>query len=190
MKQFKISVLAIVAVLSFSSCSSDDNAPVPVNEEEVITTVTATFTPMNGGTAITLTSRDLDGDGPNAPIVTASGNFIAGTMYHGSVVFLNELSNPAENITDEIEEEGDEHQLFFQQSGLGSFTYGDEDANGNPIGLHFNYTAANTPANGNLTITLRHEPNKTGEGVANGTITNAGGATDAEVTFVVTVVAE
>ena len=187
MKQFRISILAVAALVSFSSCSNDDDAPVPVNEEEVITTITATFTPMNGGTAITLTSRDLDGDGPNAPIVTASGNFVAGTTYHGAVTFLNELSNPAENITDEIHEEGDEHQIFYQQTDLGSFVYDDEDANGNPIGLHFTYTAANAPVNGNLTVTLRHEPNKTGEGVANGTITNAGGSTDAEVTFAVTV---
>lgn len=187
MKQFRISVLAIAAMLSFASCSSDDDAPVPVNEEEVITTVTATFTPMAGGSTITLTSRDLDGDGPNAPVVTASGNFVAGITYHGSIVFLNELNNPAENITDEIEEEGDEHQIFYQQNGLGSFIYDDEDMNGNPVGLHFTYTAATTPITGNLTVTLRHEPNKAGEGVAAGSIANAGGSTDAEVTFAVTV---
>lgn len=188
MKNLKISLLALVATLSFTSCSSDDDALVPVNEEEVITTVTATFTPQGGGTPVTLTSCDLDGDGPDAPILTVSGDFAVGTNYNGTVTFLNELANPAENITEEITEEGDEHQIFFQQNGLGTFTYADEDVNGNPIGLQFTYEAAQAETSGNLTITLRHEPNKNAEGVSNGIITNAGGSTDATVTFAVNVV--
>lgn len=187
MKQFKITVLALITIVSFASCSDDDSVAPPVNEEEVITTVTVTFTPMNGGTAVVLTSRDLDGDGPNAPVVTASGNLIAGITYDGRVTFLNELASPIEDITEEIDAEGDKHQIFYQQTGLGDFTYLDEDANGNPIGLHFIYTAPGITANGPLTVTLRHEPNKIAEGVAQGIITNAGGATDAEVTFNVVV---
>ncbi|PZR20532.1 MAG: type 1 periplasmic binding fold superfamily protein [Flavobacterium psychrophilum] len=186
MKNLRISALALITIISLSSCSSDDTATI-VNEEEVITTVTATFTPEAGGTPIVLTSRDLDGDGPDAPVVTVSGNFATGTAYNGTVTFLNELETPAGNITEEIFEEGHEHQIFFQQNGLGIFTYNDTDVNGNPIGLKFKYTAAANAATGNLTLTLRHEPNKDGEGVANGNITNAGGSTDAEVVFNVSV---
>ncbi|RYD86178.1 MAG: type 1 periplasmic binding fold superfamily protein, partial [Sphingobacteriales bacterium] len=127
MKNLKISALALVTLISFASCS-DDDAATPVNEEEVITTITATFTPAAGGTPIVLTSRDLDGDGPDAPVVTVSGNFATGASYNGSVTFLNELTSPAENITEEIHEEGDEHQLFYQ--GVGIFTYTDADVNG------------------------------------------------------------
>ena len=187
MKNLKISLLALVAMVSFSSCSSDDDAPVPVNEEEVITTVTATFTPQGGGTAVILTSRDLDGDGPDAPVLSVSGDFTTGTMYNGNITFLNELVNPAEDITEEVQEEGEEHQVFFQQNGLGDIVYADEDANGNPIGLAFTFEASETETSGNLTITLRHEPNKTAEGVSNGDITNAGGSTDAIATFNVSV---
>lgn len=182
MKNLRISALALITIITFSSCSSDDTATI-VNEEEVITTVTATFTPQGGGTPIVLTSRDLDGDGPNAPVVTVSGNFAVSTAYNGNVTFLNELSEPAGNITTEVEEEGHEHQIFFRQTGLGTFAYADTDANGNPIGLSFTYTAASAPTTGNLTLTLRHEPNKDAEGVAQGNITNAGGSTDAEVVF-------
>ena len=59
-----------------ASCSDDDDTPEPVNEEELITTMTVTLTPQGGGNSITLQTRDLDGDGPDAPVVTVSGNFI------------------------------------------------------------------------------------------------------------------
>ncbi len=186
MKNLKISALALITIISFSSCSSDDSNG-PVNEEEVITTVTATFTPVGGGTPIILRSRDLDGDGPDAPVITVSDNFTVGTAYNGTVTFLNELENPAGNITSEVLEEGIDHQLFYHQTGLGTFSYADEDVAGDPIGLQFTYTAASAPATGGLTITLRHQPNKGAEGVAGGIIDNAGGSTDAEVSFNVVV---
>ncbi|MFP9100186.1 type 1 periplasmic binding fold superfamily protein [Flavobacterium sp. RHBU_24] len=186
MKNLKLMAIAAFTIVSLSACSDDDTAQ-PVNEEEVITTVTATFTPQGGGSAITLASRDLDGDGPDAPVVTASGSFTAGTAYNGTITFLNELSSPADNITEEVEEEGEDHQVFFQQSGLGTFTYTDADADGKPIGLAFTYTAAAAPTTGTLTVTLRHLPNKSAANVAAGDITNAGGATDAEVTYNVTI---
>lgn len=189
MKKIQFLALSLAVVTLFPSCSDDDSAPQIVNEEEVITTVTATFVPVGGGNTVTLTSRDLDGDGPDAPVVTVSGPFTTGKTYNGSVTFLNELQNPTGNITEEIEEEGVEHQLFFLQAGaLGTFNYTDEDANGHPVGLGFTYNSATVPVTGTLSIVLRHEPNKSGSGVANGDITNAGGSTDAQVNFAVSVV--
>jgi hypothetical protein len=190
MKRIHFLALSLAVVTLLPSCSDDDSAPQIVNEEEVITTVTATFTPVGGGNTVTLMSRDLDGDGPDAPVVTVSGPFTTNKTYNGTVTFLNELQNPAGNITEEIEEEGVEHQLFFLQAGtLGTFAYADEDANGHPVGLGFTYNSAAAPATATLSIVLRHEPNKSASGVANGDITNAGGATDALVNFPVSVVA-
>jgi hypothetical protein len=181
MKNLRILTIAITATFLYS-CSNDDK---PVNEDEVITTVTTTLT--GGGQVITLTSRDLDGDGPNAPVITVSGNLAANTTYTGSVSFLNETETPAENITTEILDEGVDHQLFFQApTALGTFAYADSDANGRPIGLQFTLTTLNATT-GNITVTLRHEPNKTAAGVSLGNITNAGGSTDAAVTYPVTV---
>lgn len=188
MKKLKLTLFA--AIVFLSACSDDDSVPPIVNEEEVITTITATFTPAGGGDVVTLTSRDLDGDGPASPVVTVSGPFITNKTYNGAVTFLNELQNPAGNITEEIEEEGNAHQIFFLQGGtLGTFTYTDVDINGNPVGLQFTYSAPATPATANLSIVLRHNPDKLAAGVANGIITNAGGTTDAQVTFPVAVVA-
>ena len=182
MKTFKLTnklFLSLFAV-ALISCS-DDDAPAPVNEEEVITTVRTTL--VAGGQTVTLLSRDLDGDGPNAPVVTVSGNLTAGTTYTGSVEFFNETINPADNITTEVEEEGVDHQIFYQApASIGTFTYTDTDANGKPIGLDFTLVTASA-ATGNLTVTLRHLPNKSAAGVSTGNIANAGGATDAQVTY-------
>ena len=90
MKNLRILAIAMITVVSLNSCSKDDNKA--VNEEEVITTVTTTLT--GGGQTIFLKSKDLDGDGPNAPVVTVSGPLTAGINYTGTVSFLNEIANP------------------------------------------------------------------------------------------------
>ncbi|WP_194100242.1 type 1 periplasmic binding fold superfamily protein [Flavobacterium circumlabens] len=191
-KQLKMAAIALVATLAFSSCSKDDETvPAPVNEEELITTVTATYTPVGGGTAITLKYKDLDAEGANPPVITVSGTFEKNKTYNGLVTVLNESSNPVDDITLEIIEEGVDHQLFYQKTGtLNAFSYATApsnfDKNGKPVGLQSVFTTTEA-ATGNLIITLRHEPNKSGANVSNGDITNASGATDFEVTFPISV---
>ena len=181
LKLIHVSFIAFAAVLS---CNDSDD-PIIINEEEVITTVTATLTPVGGGTIITLQSRDLDGDGPNVPVITISGNLAPNTTYSGAIEVLNETVTPAENITEEVEEEGDEHQFFFTPTNsVVTVAYADMDINGDPIGIEFTLTTTNA-SSGNLTVTLIHEPNKNAAGVSSGDITNAGGETDAEATFAI-----
>ena len=180
MKFFKYALLA--STLIFASCSDDDdNAPDPVNEEEVITTLTVTL--ESGSDTVVMQYQDVDGDGPDAATVTVSGPPSDNTSYNGSIVLLNETESPAENVTEEIEEEDDEHQFFYTiGSGLDVDTeYANFDGDGNPLGTMF---VLNTgiPSSGGLTFTLRHEPNKPNSGLE-----NAGGSTDIEVTFDVTV---
>ena len=178
MKTIKfLSMLALTGVL-FTSCSDDDDTPEEVNEEETITTMTVTLVPVGGGDTVTFQTRDLDGDGPNPPVITAP-DLAGNTTYNGSIVLLNETEDPAENITEEVEEEDDEHQFIFQFTGsVSSVTPTDQDDNGNPVGLNF---AMNTDTAGaaTLTITLRHEPNKPNDG----TLAGAGGETDITATF-------
>ena len=184
MRNLKFLTTAIFATALFVACSSDDdNTPAPVNEEEVITTLTVTLTPDGGGTSITLQTRDLDGDGPNAPVINVSGDLAAGVTYNGSIVLLNETVNPSENITEEVEEEDEDHQFFYGiGSGLDVTTaYSNFDSNGNPLGTEFTLTT-DTASSGMLTFTLRHEPTKPNTG-----IDNAGGETDIKATFNVTV---
>ena len=183
MKTIKIFSLLTLSAIILQSCSDDDPAPLPINEEEIITTLTVTLVPDGGGTTVTLQSRDLDGDGPNPPEVTVSGNLTADTNYAGSLVLLNETESPAENITEEVEEEDEEHQFFYTVGGgLNATTqYANFDDDGNPLGTLF--TLSTTAASsGTLGFTLRHEPIKPNTGLA-----DAGGETDIAVTFSVTI---
>jgi hypothetical protein len=183
----KVSILFLSA-LAFTLTSCEDDDPIAVNEEEVITTLTATLVPVGGGTTITLQTRDLDGDGPNAPVITVSGPLAVNKTYNGSLVLLNETESPAENKNEEIEKEDDEHQFFFQvTNNLATISYNDADGNGNPLGLKFTLVTSGTAGSGNLTITLRHEPNKSAAGVKDGNIANAGGETDIQAVFPITV---
>jgi hypothetical protein len=185
MKSIKHILVLASIIISAASCS-DDN-PIAVNEEELITTVTVTLISQDDGTEIVLNSVDLDGDGPDAPVVTVSGNLAANTIYTGATEVLNETENPAEDITEEVLEEGVDHQFFYTFSnGLASTAYTDSDENGDPIGLNFTLTTTNSGSE-NLTVSLIHEPNKNGSGVVDGSITNADGETDAEVTFTLTI---
>ncbi|MDC7993647.1 type 1 periplasmic binding fold superfamily protein [Altibacter sp. HG106] len=172
-----------IALFTVTSCSNDDdNTPEPVNEEEVITTLTATM--VAEGSTVTLRTQDLDGDGPNAPVVTVSGNFQANTTYVGGIVVLNETEDPAENITSEVLEEAIEHQ-FFHLVGTGldaTTTYGDFDDNGDPLGVTFTLETG-AASTGTLTIVLRHEPKKPNDG----TLADAGGETDIRADFNITI---
>jgi len=135
---------------------------------------------------VTLSFEDLDGDGGAAPTITA-GTLAANTTYTGTIVLLNESASPVDNITEEVEEEGVDHQFFFQSTVAGiSVSYNDRDDNGNPIGLSNTLTTGDA-ASGAMTITLRHEPDKMATGVSGGDISNAGGETDIEVTFTIAV---
>ena len=178
MKKFLILFITFGLV---TSCSDDDDDPTPVNEEEVITTVILTLTPAGGGTPVIFQSRDTDGDGPNAPLVTVSSALSASTTYTGSIEFLNELEDPAEDITEEVEEEADEHQVFYGFTGTSgsSVIYDDLDENGNPLGVNITFNSGAASTGNTLTVTLKHEPTKPNDGTANG----AGGETDVEATF-------
>ena len=181
MKIFKYALLAIPFL--YFSCDDDNETPDPINEEEVITTMIVTLVNhQNGSDVVTMQTQDLDGDGPNAPVITVSGPLTAGTSYAGSVQFLNEMEDPAEDITEEVQEEDDEHQVFFSASGVGmEFVYMDFDGDGNPLGTQF-VLAPLGAGSGSVTITLVHEPTKPNDG-----LDTAGGEIDIQTTFSVTV---
>ena len=148
----------------------------------MITTLTVTLVPNDGGTAITLQSRDLDGDGSDAPVIT-TGDLAAGVTYSGRIVLLNETVDPAEDITEEVEEENLEHQFFHTSGGDLDITISNEnlDTNGNKLGTEFTLVAG-AASSGTLTFTLRHEPTKPNTGLE-----DAGGETDISATFSVSV---
>lgn len=148
---FFLSAFSVV----LASCKKDQ---VPVNEEELITTVKLNFTEVGTGTVTTATFRDIDGEGGNPPSLFETVNLLSGRSYQVRIEVLNESVSPAENITDEIIAEANDHQFYFQPSGVAvAVTNLDTDPNGLPLGVNSVWTAAAT-GSGTIRLTLKHKP--------------------------------
>lgn len=178
-----LAFFAIGSLLTFSSCGSDDD-PNPSNEEELITTVTIVLEPSEdapkSAQRVEATWRDMDGFGGTVPTIGALV-LQSGVTYNATVTLLNEQANPDVDVTEEVEEEGTEHQLFYQVSGADvTVTPTDRDANGRILGLISTVvagTASTTP--GTLRIVLKHQP----DGQKTDTSTINTGETDVDVLF-------
>jgi len=184
MKNFKILALFLVIAPFISSCSSDDdNTPPVINEEEVITDVTLTFT--NGSeetTTYTFTDPQFRDENYIAPVITLT----SGETYQVETNFFNNSDpNDPEVITEEIEEERDDHFLtygFTTDEVVLTRTDGalSTDSDGIQIGLSTQWVAGN-PVSGDVVVSLIHQPTEKNTDPAEGSVT--GGETDVEVTF-------
>lgn len=195
--------LPLLALPLLAACGEDDDHG-HGHEQEVITTVTLTFTPPGGGAPIVAEFDDPDGDGGAPPTVDAI-TLEAGTTYAVTVGFENRLEAPAEDITLEIRDEAEDHQVFFTGTAVDgpasaqpaaplAHTYVDTDADGLPLGLANQIVAS--AGTGQLTLTLRHLPAVNGVATKTADLATQvrehgfaaiGGETDAQVTFDVTV---
>ncbi len=200
--------IAPLILLALPACSDVDkdehNHDHHDHEHEVITAVVLTFTSQADDSELSFTWSDAEDDAnptiDNIVLLDAAD-------YTVSVEFLNELEDPTEDITPEIADEEDEHQIFFTGSAVeGPATgtnddaivehdYADEDVNGMPIGLD-NSISTRSTGSGELTVTLRHLPFESGNpvktdgmtgDVATGGFGSIGGETDVQVTFPITV---
>lgn len=180
--KLNLSILTLLCVIFVTSCDSDD--PEIPNEEELITTVTVTFTPNDTKEeTVEVIYEDLDGDGGVVATIT-SGTLVSNMEYSTSIELLNEQESPADDITEEVEEESDEHQFFFviEDTLDATFSYDDEDSDGNPVGLSTTWVTGEA-SNGTITVILRHEPTKPNDG----TPSDAGGESDIEIEFEFTI---
>ena len=178
MKLFNLILfISLVAV----GCNSED--PFISNEDELITTVIYTLTPVAGGDPVVFSFQDLDGEGSTPPVII-NGTLNANTVYNGELSLLNETTTPPEDIGAEVGEESEDHQFFFAHEGSLAINvlYADTDTNGDPLGLLTTLETGVASA-GELVITLKHLPKKPN----NGTLADAGGVSDVEVVFSVTI---
>ena len=167
------------------------------HEHEVMTTVELLFTDAAGTESIsTWADPENDGDPQIDDISLSAGEYSLG------IRFLTEMEEEPEDVTIEINDEAEEHQVFFTGSavfaddanGILDISYGDADENDLPVGLLNDLTAS--AGTGELTVTLRHMPPESGTPVKvagledevyeNG-FDNIPGANDISVTFPVTV---
>jgi hypothetical protein len=196
MKALKLifSLFAIGLVIFLSGCDKDD--PTPENIKEAITKATLTFVPQGGGSTVSVTATDPDGDGPKPRTLSGAISLARNTTYTLSITLINELAKPTDpqyNVTAEVEEEDDEHMFFFawtnntfsNPTGDGNIdnrpdavNYQDDDDNGFPLGLVTTWTTVNSSANGTFTILLKHQPD-----LKSATSSSNDGERDLDVTF-------
>lgn len=180
--------LLLSGPLLLAACKKDKEDPKPENQDnELITTLRYTLTPVGGGTPVFVQFRDADGDGGAAPVITSTSadgklTLRKGLTYNGRLLVLDESKTPADTVSNEVKEEADEHLFVFAPTpaALLNVTITDRDANSLPLGLETSVQTQTAAGSGNLQITLRHQP-----GVKNGTA--APGDTDIEVTFPVVI---
>ncbi len=173
-----LATIAIILLVSFSSCSKND--PIPeLNQEEYNsvkltfehgTYVNNVFTPSDGETVVNFTK--------NGTPTPAAINLTEGESYR---MKINILQNE-ESINQEIIDEADEHQFFFLGSPEGVFDYKYED---DQVGLTGILSALKqTSAAFDFQILLRHALNKdhaAAQSWNNAQYVEAGGADDLNI---------
>jgi len=177
-----------------AACHSDD--PQKEDVPELITKVTLTFTPDGGGDPVVVTAKDPDGTGVQSLQTSGPITLAKGASYTLELALVNELAkptDPAYDITAEVEEEGYEHMFFYSwtndvfanPAGNGNVDnrndavrYEDKDSNGQPIGLHTAWTSAAAASSGKFQVLLKHQP-----GLKSATSTSADGEDDLNITF-------
>ena len=189
--------------LIFTNCNGDDDAPEEEDELEVITDVTLVFTNKdNEEDVVKASAKDPDGMGAEDLELVDGGNInlTSGVTYTLTFEITNSLAEEEDekNVKAEIEEEDDEHQLFFaftngafsNPTGNGNIdtasdpiNYEDEDDNDNPVGLETTWTAGSALSNpGTFRVLLKHQPD-----VKTSTSTATTGDTDFDLTFVLNI---
>jgi hypothetical protein len=201
----KLLILLLISgsLIYLAGCNNDD--PEPENVPELITKVSLIFTPMGGGSVVTVSATDPDGEGVQDITVDGPINLAKETQYTLTLELINALYKPGDDgydLTDEVEEEGDEHQFFFSfseglfasptgtgnikdnaSSAVESINYLDDDSGGLPIGIITSWTTANTPASSkSFRVILKHLP-----GIKSSTSTSLDGESDLDITFVMNV---
>ncbi len=205
-KHFATAVFATSLLLA--ACKKDEktNPPSPTpapppNEQELITTFKLY---LNDGTNTAVyTFKDPDGEGgipafygPGTTTASTQSDsvivLIANTSYTATLYFLDESKADTDTISYEIEEEADEHMVFFNQTNPSalpnasvaisgsnlSITYLDNDGATPPLplGLITSWQTGNAAGKVPLVIDLKHQPE-----TKNGTY--APGDTDISVLF-------
>jgi hypothetical protein len=173
--------LSILSLLTIAACNRDDT-PAPV-EQELITTIRL-IVKDSAGTARTFDYRVQNGFGSTSPgSIRVDSVVLPASPAHFNVEVrvLNESAQPAEDITDEIIAERDDHLFIVHataEAGSSPIAFGSGSTDN--AGRPFNQTLklnAPSASSGQIIVTLRHEPTDKNSSVS------PGGETDAEAVF-------
>ncbi len=170
-KYLFIALMVLGSAVVFTACDDDD--PEPENTPEVITDFTLVFTNTADNSTVTARAQDPDGLGAQPLAVLDDIELMAGATYELTLEVINNLDpTDPEDIAEEIEEEGDEHQIYYGFT-EGAFTnpggngnidnagdpvdYMDQDENGCNLGLMTAWTTG-AAQSGQFRVRLQHQP--------------------------------
>ena len=185
MKKVIYSIFAIaVFTISFTACKKDEVTEPVVVEEELITTLKINVTDSNNNSqSFVYKIENGFGSTTQGTIVIDTVKLMPDYIYSYTLEVLNESEDPAEDVTEEVLSERDEHLFFLSSNpstGMGSvvMSEGSKDSQNLPFNQSGKLTTGSA-GSGYLTITLLHAPTD-----KNGNSTAAtGGETDAEAIF-------
>lgn len=175
----------------FSACNllNDPHDDDHHDDHDLITTVRVQMAAQASSFMAEYVWEDLDGIGGDNPSRIDTIVVETGKTYTGMLTLANKAKTPSVDMTAEIREDADEHQVFYTLSaGVGSapgtITVTDRDGRNLPLGLNFSWSVAQGGAGlpATLKITLYHYDEKSDK---NGT--DPGNETDLEVVFPVVV---
>jgi hypothetical protein len=196
-------ILAIL-FLATVGCSDtetpgDDHDHDHDHDNELMNEVILNFESTTGGDDVVITWTE---DTAETDLIVLSD----ADDYSLSLGFWNTLGTEDENVTIEINDEADEHQVFFTGGGvvgpasdsmdaIVTQSYSDFDSNGLPVGLE-NTITTDAVGTGEFIVTLRHMPPESGVAVKTETLADdvladgfsaIGGNNDVQLTFTIEV---
>lgn len=177
-------VLLLAATTLFTACDKDDDEG-EGNEEEVITTLTMKLTPVGGGSTIQFSYDDPDGPGGASPTISPV-TLQANRQYNFEVELLDKTKNPVADITEEVEEEADEHRMYFITGNNINISQLNTDGAGLPLGTTGVLATAGAGTS-TLRVVLRHYGGNPPNKAANDPVDSPKSSSDADVTFNVTI---
>ncbi|MFC1732171.1 type 1 periplasmic binding fold superfamily protein [candidate division KSB1 bacterium] len=160
-RKYMITAAVVAALFIVAGCSDDEvTNPITENPQELITKVTITLIDDISAAESTAVWSDFDGPGGNDPVI-GTLELLAGSTYSGSIELLDETKSPVEDISEEVEEEADEHQFFYTVEGDATsrmtVEITDLDSNNFPVGLEFTVSiSSGGAAAGVLNVVLFH----------------------------------
>ena len=146
-----------ILLIALAACKKETQ-PAEENDMELITTIQLDFEHDGSTQKATFIWEDADGPGGDEPY-SDTIKLKAGTMYSVTVSFWNKTLNPAEDITNEVQNESEHHRIYYEPgAATGIIVDGlDDDVSGMPLGVNSVWTTTDVSA-GNVLVVLRHYP--------------------------------
>lgn len=162
-KLYPVYLTAILLFFTISACEKSVE-PKPISDQELITTVTLNlYDSANTSNKISVTWKDLDGEGGKSPVIDTL-KLKSNVTYLGKIVLKDDTKIPPQDISIEVEKEKNQHQFFFKSNSelnnLLGIMVNDYDTNipPLPVGLEFKLIVGKTneTKKGLLNIFLSH----------------------------------